>query len=180
MTEGARGTIKNEAREKEEGVFSTIKRLGITAVIAVVLGAACVTGASATSPTPASGTFTTASILSFDLVRSAGGNDFIDVTGTTSWTGTFNGTSTDVGRLTFHANGDVNVHTTSTFVGTVNGVPGTVTLELIGRSVGVGFHATETIISATGGLAGLHGVVTQEGIVGDNGPVGMYSGQVES
>jgi hypothetical protein len=161
-------------------MFSTVKRLGIAALVAVVLGAVCVTGASASPPMPASGTFTTASILSFDLVRSAGGNDFIDVIGTTAWTGTFSGTSTEVTTLIFHPTGDVTLHAISTFVGTVNGVAGTVTFEVTGRTAGDVIRTTGTIISATGGLAGLHGVVTWEGTVGDNGPLGTYSGQVES
>jgi hypothetical protein len=163
-------------------MFGTIKRRGVAVgLVAVVLGAACATGASAAPPTPASGTFTTASILSFDLVRSSGGNEFFAVTGTTSWTGTFSGTSTEVGTVAFHPNGNVSVHAVSTFIGTVNGVPGTVTFVLSGRNgPDQDFRATATIVGATGGLAGLHGVVTQQGTVGDNGPVGTYSGQIES
>ena len=161
-------------------MFSTVKRLGIAALVAVAVGAASVTGAAASPPMPASGTVTTASLLSFDLVRSAGGNDFVDVTGTTAWTGTFSGTSTEVTTLIFHANGDVSLHAISTFVGTFNGVAGTVTFELTGRAEGDVIRTTATIISATGGLAGLHGVLIWQGTVGDNGPVGTYSGQVES
>jgi hypothetical protein len=160
--------------------MSSMKRLGIAAVVAVVLGAVCVNGASASSM-PASGTFTTASLISFDLVRSAGGNDFIDVVGTTSWTGTFSGTSTEVTSLIFHPDGSANFHGVSTFTGTVNGVAGTVTFELSGRNgPDLDLRATAAIISASGDLAGLHGVVTWQGTVGDNGPLGTYSGRVGS
>jgi hypothetical protein len=174
-------TIGSEAREKEEGMFCTMKRLGIAACVAVALGATCVAGASASLPMSASGTFTTASILNFDLIRSADGNEFFAVTGTTSWTGTFSGTSTEVGTVTFHPDGNVNFRAVSTFTGTVNGVPGTVTFELSGREgPDLDLRATAAITSATGGLAGLHGVVTWQGTVGDNGPLGTYSGQIES
>ena len=74
MTEGDLRTIRKRGRREENGMFSSMKRLGIATLVAVALGAACVTGASASSM-PADGTFTTASILSFDLVRSAGGNE---------------------------------------------------------------------------------------------------------
>jgi hypothetical protein len=172
-------------------MFRTIKARGTEAAssrlwvflllvsVAVVFAGACVTGASA-SPTAASGTFATASIVSFDLVRSADGNDFFDVTGTTAWTGTFSGTSTEVGTVTFHPGGNDNFHAVSTFTGTVNGTLGTVTFELMGRNgPDAVVRATATIIDATGGLAGLRGVLTWNGTVGPDGPLGTYSGQIE-
>jgi Protein of unknown function (DUF3224) len=174
-------------------MFSTIKARGtepassrswrflLLVSIAVVFTCAYVTGASA-APTAASGTFATASIVSFDLVRSADGNDFFDVTGTTAWTGTFSGTSTEVGTVTFHVSGVDNFHAISTFTGTVNGVAGTVTFELTGRNTpgGVRLRASANIVAATGGLAGLHGSLTWQGTVGPDGPIGTYSGQIES
>jgi hypothetical protein len=83
--------------------------------------------------------------------------------------------------VVFHRDGNDSFHAVSTFIGTVNGVPGRVTFELTGRNgPDLAVRATATIISATGGLAGLHGVLTWEGTVGADGPLGTYSGQIES
>jgi hypothetical protein len=140
-------------------------------------------GAVASPPTAASGTFTYTS-STFNSVRSAGGNTIIDLSATVSYTGTFTGTSTLHGILIVHADGSANAHDVETFTGTVNGVSGTVTFNLTVRN-GPGFtnfHGVDTIISASGGLAGLHGVLNWEGVTlrMPEGPFGMYSGQIQS
>ncbi len=136
--------------------------------------------------TPANGTLTYTS-ATFNNMRSAGGNTIIDLSATVSYTGTYKGTSTVHGTLIFHSGGTgaqfppwrANFHDVETFTGTVNGVPGTVTFNLDGSSDPTGaFKATDTIVSATGDLAGLHGVLSEVGTVGANGPVGTYSGEI--
>lgn len=151
------------------------------ALAAITLVAA--PGAVASPSTTASGTFTYTS-STFNSTRDADGNLIVDLSATVSYTGTFSGTSTVEGTLIIHfKDGSANFHDVETFSGTVNGVPGTVTFNLTGGN-GPGFanfHATATIISASGGLAGLHGVLNWEGVtLGDNGPVGTYSGQIQS
>jgi hypothetical protein len=104
------------------------------------------------------------------------------------YTGTFTGTSTVHGTLIFHSGGTgvqfppwrANFHDIEVFTGTVNGVEGTVTFNLNGSNDPTGaFKATQTIVSATGDLAGLQGVLKQEGTIGPGGPVGTYTGQIQ-
>ncbi|HZJ23493.1 MAG TPA: DUF3224 domain-containing protein [Anaerolineales bacterium] len=143
-------------------------------------------GFAASPPTSASGTLTTTS-ASFENIRVEGNNTIIELTSTVVYTGTFNGTSTVHGTLIFHAGGTgqqfppwrANFHDVEVFTGTVNGVEGTVTFNLNGSNDPTGaFKATQTIVSATGDLAGLRGVLRQEGTIGPGGPVGTYTGQI--
>jgi Protein of unknown function (DUF3224) len=180
-------------------MFSTITGLGIAAAssrsrrflllasVAVVLAAACASGASASAPMAVSGTFTTTS-ATLNIIREAGGNTIIDLTSTVAYTGTFTGTSTVHGILIFHSDGvgaqfppwRANFHDVEVFTGTVNGVPGTVTFNLNGSNdPAAAVKATDTIVSATGDLAGLSGVLSQDGTVGPGGPVGTYTGQIQ-
>ena len=144
-------------------------------------------GFAASPPTSASGTLTTTS-ASFDSIRVEGGNTIIELSSTVAYTGTFSGTSTVHGILIFHSGGTgvqfppwrANFHDVEVFTGTVNGVEGTVTFNLNGSNDPTGaFKATQTIVSATGDLAGLRGVLRQEGTIGPGGPVGTYTGQIQ-
>jgi Protein of unknown function (DUF3224) len=178
-------TSSDYARAKEErmrprGASARSRWVLLVGVVAVVVGIASAPRAASAAPSmTASGTFTTASVVTFDLVRSADGNEFFDVTGTTAWTGTFSGTSTEKGTVVFYSNGSDAFRAVSTFTGTVNGVSGTVTFELTGRNgPDLSLRATAAITNATGGLTGLHGVVTWQGTVGPDGPLGTYSGQI--
>jgi Protein of unknown function (DUF3224) len=162
-------------------------RLLLVALVAV-FAAAGVTGAAASPPTEASGTFTTTS-ATFNSMREVGGNTIIDLSSTIAYTGTFTGTSTVHGLLIFHSDGvgpqfppwRANFHDVEIFTGTVNGVPGTVTFNLNGSSDPSGaVKGTDTIVSATGELAGLHGVLSQVGkIETPSGPFGTYTGQIQ-
>lgn len=144
-------------------------------------------GFAASPPTSASGTLTTTS-ASFDSIRVEGGNTIIELSSTVVYTGTFTGTSTVHGTLIFHSGGTgqqfppwrANFHDVEVFTGTVNGVEGTVTFNLNGSNDPTGaFKAAQTIVSATDDLAGLRGVLSQEGTIGPSGPVGTYSGQIQ-
>jgi Protein of unknown function (DUF3224) len=161
--------------------MSAIGRVRLLLVTTVaLLAAVAASGASASPPLPANGTFTYTS-STFNSMRTAGGNTIIDLSATVSYSGTFSGTSTVEGTLIFHADGSANFHDVETFTGTVNGMSGSVTFDLTGGN-GPGFtnfHATDTIISASGGLAGLHGVLNWEDVtlVMPDGPRGTYSGE---
>jgi hypothetical protein len=150
--------------------------LGSLAVVLALVGAV---GAAASSPTPASGTVGNTS-ATFNSVRAAGGNLFVDLSATAAYTGTFSGTSTINGILIIHADGSANYHDVEVFTGTVNGVPGTVTFNLNGSNDSAQVvQATATIIGATGELAGLHGVLHEVGVVVlPLGPVSTYSGKI--
>jgi hypothetical protein len=164
-----------------------MKKLLVSIFTALLLLIVLAGKGSAASPlTSASGTLTTTS-ASFDSVRVEEGNTIIELSSAVVYTGTFDGTSTVHGTLIFHSGGtDVqfppwraNFHDVEVFTGTVNGVPGTVTFNLNGSNDPTGaFKATQTVISATGDLAGLRGVLGQEGTIGPGGPVGTYTGQI--
>jgi Protein of unknown function (DUF3224) len=166
---------------EEKGVtMSKAKGLRLLVVLLVVPAIAVVAGgASASPPTPVSGTFIYTS-SSFDSIRSAGGNTIIELTATVVYTGTFTGTSTVHGKLIAHADGRANFHDVEVFTGTVNGVPGTVTFNLSGSNDSAfNVTATNTIVRATGPLAGLHGVLRMAGTVQiPAGPVGTYGGEI--
>ena len=168
--------------------MASIGRVRLLLVVLVALFAlAGVSGAGASPPTSASGTFTTTS-PTMTNPREVGGNTIYDLSATVSYTGTFTGTSTVNGILIFHSDGTgarfppwrANAHDVEIFTGTVNGVPGTVTFNFDGSNDPTGaVKATNTIVSATGELAGLHGVLKQIGTVGPGGPVGTYTGQIQ-
>jgi hypothetical protein len=152
-------------------------RLLFVAVVAL-LAAVAPSGAAASSPIAASGTFTYTS-STFNSIREVGGNLIIDLSATVSYTGTFTGTSTLYGTLILHANGTANFQDVETFTGTVNDVPGTLTLRLQGRTDQAGvITATDVIASASAELAGLHGVLSEVATLGADGPVGTYSGEI--
>jgi hypothetical protein len=147
--------------------------LTLVAVLALV----GVTGASASTPTSASGTFRYSGEAT--SCRTAGGNTICEFPATVvTYTGTFDGTSTGPVTLTIHADGSANFHGFFTFTGTVNGIPGTVTFEANGAGTSdLQFQATLTSVKGTGALATLHAVLKQVGTVEDH-PVGTYTGQI--
>jgi uncharacterized protein DUF3224 len=135
-------------------------------------------GASAAPPVEASGNYAATS-TTINGVRLAGPNAIIDLTFTVSYTGTLAGTSVFDGRLAAHPNDAGNFHGVETFTGTVNGAAGTLTFNVASRHDPSGAsHDKAVIRRGTGGLAGLHGVLFQEGTVGPLGPLGSYSGRI--
>lgn len=162
-------------------MFSKDRRFLLLVPLAALLAVVCVTGAAASPPMSASGTFAYVA-ATFNGVRSEGGNTIIDdLSATVSYSGTFSGTSTVQGTLILHADGTANFRDVETFTGTVNGVPGTVTFRLEGTANRAGVvNATDAVVSATGALTGLHGVLGLVGTVPSPiGPVGTYTGQIQ-
>jgi len=171
----AQGPQRKECRMSSTG---RVRLLLVTLV--ALLAAVAAGGAAASPPTSASGTLTYTS-STFNGVTFAGGNVIIDLSATVTYTGTFSGTSTLHGTLIVHANGTATFQDVETFTGTVNGVPGTVTLRLEGNTDRAGvITAADVIISATGELAGLHGVLNEVATLGAHGPVGTYSGEINT
>jgi hypothetical protein len=161
--------------------MTNARRFCLLVPVVVLFTVFGITGATASPPSSASGTFTYTS-STFNSIREAGGNLIIDLSATVSYTGTFAGTSTVNGTLILHPDGSANFHDVEVFTGTVNGVAGTVTFNLAGRNdAAINLKATNTIVSATGELAGLHGVLSMVGSVRiPQGPFGTYSGQLLS
>src|SRR4051794_29477760 len=105
--------------------------LGLLAALVAFAGA---TGASASPPSPASGTFFI-NPATVNSIRFAGGNTIIDVTDTVDYTGTMEGTSILNGTLIVHADGiTANFHGNEVFTGTVDGVAGTLTFNNSGQT----------------------------------------------
>ncbi len=163
--------------------MSSTDRVRVLLVTLVaLLAAVAASGAAASPPTSASGTLTYTS-STFNSITFAGGNVIIDLSATVTYTGTFSGTSTIHGTLIFHPDGTANFKDVETFTGTVNGVSGTVTFNLGGSSdPALVVSGRAVIVSATGALADLHGVLSESAVVLDKavGPVGTYSGQIQS
>jgi hypothetical protein len=81
--------------------------------------------------------------------------------------------------LVAHPNDAGNFHGVETFTGTVNGAAGTLTFNVASRHAPSGLSRGKAVIrQATGGLAGLHGVLFQDGTTGPLGPIGSYSGRI--
>jgi Protein of unknown function (DUF3224) len=161
---------------------STNRVRPLLVTLVALLAAVAASGAAASPPSSASGTLTYTS-STFNSITLAGGNVIIDLSATVTYTGTFSGTSTIHGTLIFHPDGTANFKDVETFTGTVNGVPGTVTFNLGGSSdPALVVSGRAVIVSATGALTDLHGVLSESAVVLDKavGPVGTYSGQIQS
>jgi hypothetical protein len=130
--------------------------------------------------TEASGNFITTSTTIHSVTEDKF-NEIIDLSSMVTYTGTLEGTSTLQGTLTVRRDGSAHFKGEEIFTGLVNGMPGTLTFEIIGDcDLYQGIQLTNTITSGTGELAALHGELSKEGIIKDNGPVGTYTGQINN
>jgi hypothetical protein len=128
----------------------------------------------------ASGNFITTSTTIHSVMEDKF-NEVIDLSSTVTYTGALEGTSTLDGTLTVRRDGSANFRGIETFTGSVNGMPGTLTFKVVGSSdLYQTIKLTNLITSGTGELASLYGVISKTGIIKDNGPVGMYTGQVNN
>lgn len=107
----------------------------------------------------------------FVNIRVVGGNMFISITDVGMWSGTFEGTSDDVGEVAVYRSGLWNYWGTVEFTGEVDGVSGTLTMKVHGirPDADSEWDGTWVIISGTGGLATLRGQGTWWGM-GAPGP----------
>ena len=97
--------------------------------------------------------------------RTADGNTFYNTTEVATWTGDFEGTSTEVGRVVVHSSGAWSFYARSSFQGSVNGKSGTLEMVLVGKRADENsiWAGQWNIIGGTGELANLHGQGTWEG-----------------
>lgn len=89
--------------------------------------------------------------------KEAGCNLFAKTSEVGTWTGTFNGTSTESGRIALHCSGAVSFNAIVSFEGTVDGKYGTFKMSVVGSKPDLSSDWTGTyvILSGTGELAGL-------------------------
>ena len=112
--------------------------------------------ASATPPTPVSGTFAIVAATTTNT-RAADGNTFTTLTRTATLSGSFTGTTTDTVMLVMHSNGTTILHGSGTCACTVEGRSGTLVYTFNGKGT---FPTSATgryvVGHGTGALAGLH------------------------
>jgi hypothetical protein len=137
-------------------------------------------GLAALPNTEASGNFATTS-TTIHRITDDKFNEVIDVSSMVTYTGTLEGTSIVEGTFVVHRDGSANFKGVETFTGSVNGMPGTLTFELAGSNdLYQEIQLTNRIISGTGELAPLQGGLSKTGIIKDTGPVGTYTGQINT
>jgi hypothetical protein len=128
--------------------FSVLVVAVVTALMAV--------NASATPPSPVTGTFSVVSTTTTST-RTAGGNTFITLTRTAAVSGTFTGTAIDEVLLVMHANGTTSLRGAGTCTCAIEGRTGTFDYRFQGSGIfptsGSGHYVVK---HGTGGLAGLH------------------------
>jgi hypothetical protein len=101
--------------------------------------------------------------------KTAGGNTFYNLDDSGAWYGTFNGYSSDDGRLIVHSSGYTLLKTKVTFESVqVDGKEGSLEMRVNGWLPYGGelsdYHGRWVITKATGGLAGLRGQGTWGGV----------------
>ena len=135
----------------------------------------------AVSPhTEATGSFSTTS-TTIHRVTQDKFNEVIDLSSTVNYTGALEGTSTVDGTLTVRRDGSGHFQGVETFNGFVNGIPGTFTFKVTGsNNLYQAVQLTNIITSGTGELTTLQGELSKTGIIKDNGPVGIYTGQINN
>jgi len=142
--------------------------------------AATISGAIALPRTEVTGDFISVSTTIHSVTEDKF-NEIIDLSSVVNYTGTLEGTSTLQGTLTVSRDGSAHFKGEEIFTGLVNGVPGTLTFEIIGDcDLYQGIQVTNTITSGSGELGALHGEISKEGIIKDNGPAGTYTGEISN
>lgn len=149
-------------------------------IAVVVLIAMRSIGLAVSPRTEASGNFTITSTTIHSITEDKF-NETIDLSTALTYTGMLEGTSTLEGTLVVHRDGSTTFIGVETFTGLVNGMPGTLTFELMGSNdLYQEIQLTNLIVSGTGELASFQGELSKTGIIKDNGPVGTYSGQINT
>ena len=92
-------------------------------------------------------------------VKEAGCNTFLTTFENGLWTGTFEGTSTEDGKVVIHCNGAWSFNAIVSFEGSVAGKSGTMTMSVVGtRPDGLAdWEGKSVILNGTGDLANLRG-----------------------
>ncbi len=133
----------------------------------------------ASTPTPATGSFSIA--ISVQTVTSDGGNTFITFALLETVTGTISGTRVGAGKLVVHPDGTFDAQDAGIFTGFIDGRSGTANLAVAATgNFGASVTGQAFVTDGVGGLAGAHSVVHFSGTA--TSPVsfaGTYSGQAQ-
>jgi hypothetical protein len=134
-----------------------MKKVWLTLLTVVVALSALLISAQAGPPTTAEGLWQYQPFI--EDMRTAGCNTFLDTFENGLWTGTFEGTSTEDGKVVIHCNGAWSFNAIVSYVGTVNGQSGTLQMSVEGsRPDGESeWLGRWVILSGTEGLATLRG-----------------------
>lgn len=94
-----------------------------------------------------------------EKMRFANGNTFLDTFENGEWTGTFEGTSTEDGKVVIHSSGARSFRGRVSFDGEVNGKSGKLEMHVVGSrpDVSTDWEGKWVILSGTDGLATLRG-----------------------
>lgn len=142
------------------------KKLILLLVVIMLLASASISALAAKPAPNASGTWTYAPVSYTDVLK--GCNLFRYMTDEGTFTGTFEGTETEVGLVRRHCNGKWSYKGNLIFDGIVNGDSGTLEMRIVGKSDNfTEWHGTWVILSGTDELQRLHGKGTWEGAPGD-------------
>ncbi len=111
----------------------------------------------ASAPLNGTGTITTLSETPLSF-RTAGGNIFVTLTDSDSFTGVLTGTTNGHLKVTVFSDGSLQFSDLDSFTGSVNGASGTLTLHVVGTADANGnFVGQFVVLNGTGGLTTLHG-----------------------
>jgi hypothetical protein len=145
----------------------------ISIVAAAAAAALSAVPASATTGSPASGTFTSLTVT-ITSTRTAGGNTFVTANRTAALAGTFTGPTTETDTMVFHSDGMTIVHGEGTCACTVDGVSGTISYRVESSGTFPTSVSGQYEAQGSGRLAGLHA----EGPFSGNFAAVTYGGQV--
>jgi hypothetical protein len=134
-----------------------MKKMWLTLLTVVVALSALLMSAQAGPPTTAEGLWQYQPFI--EDTRTAGCNTFLDTYENGIWSGTFEGTSTEDGKVVIHCSGAWSFNAIVSYTGEVNGQSGTLQMSVEGsRPDGVSdWHGRWVILRGTEGLATLRG-----------------------
>jgi hypothetical protein len=164
--------------EIKKEIKMSAKRLFVVFLAIAVLVPVSIGGRRLAIPA-AHGEFVTTSTIIHSITEDKF-NEVVELSSTVVYDGALEGTSTVQGTMTVDRYGSATFKGVETFTGLVNGMPGTLSFDITGSSdLYQAVQLTNTITSAGGALASLHGQLSKQGMIKDNGPVGTYTGQID-
>jgi hypothetical protein len=125
-------------------------------IVAILVAAAPAAPASATPGSPVNSTFAGVSSTTTST-RTAGGNTFVTMARTATFSGTITGMASDTATLVFHSDGTTSLSGAGTCLCTVDGRTGTIEYRFEGSGIfPISFSGQYVLDRGTDGLAGLH------------------------